>query len=89
MNGAAFLTGLDAPDLEGRLAPAFEGADHSLRFFWSDNDRHPDAAVEGARHFLRPNPPARLEERENLRQGPSISIYDCVAAFWHNPWNIL
>src|SRR5678816_4691452 len=63
-HGAAAPPSLDPADLEHRLAGAFERCADRSGVRPGDDGGHPDPAIEGPRHFLRGDRPARLEHRE-------------------------
>jgi hypothetical protein len=83
---------------DGAAAPAFfdlpnpEGVKLFLNRFCilgGDDHNHPNAAIEGPRHFLGLEPSALLKKRENRGQVPPVNVYYRVAMIRKNPWNIL
>ena len=86
---AAALARFDRADAEDRLAGRFELAATTVRIVGCDDHGHADAAVEGARHFVRRDVAAFLEQGEQRRQRPAAGIDDGVATVRQNPRNIL
>src|SRR5438477_5613399 len=69
---------LDPPDLEHRLAGAFEQRCDLRRLFGRNDHNHADAAVESPRHFFRRNSSALLKHRKYPRQVPALNFYDSM-----------
>src|SRR5687768_10200253 len=88
-DGAAGLARLDAADTVRGFACRTELFDHLRGIGVADDGNHADAAVEGPRQLRRFDRAAGLEESEQRRKRPIVSIYDSVAALRQNPRNIL
>src|SRR4051794_19107418 len=84
-DGAATRAGFDAADLEC----AAKRVRYSLRTFRIDDYDHADAAIEGARHFLRRNPAALLQQLEDRGLLPPAYVDHRMATLGQNPRNIL
>jgi hypothetical protein len=58
------------------FAGGFERLGDGVRLRFGNDDRHSDSAVERPRQFPRSDPPAPLEQGENLRKRPPPGVYD-------------
>src|SRR5688572_16110578 len=74
LDGAAFLAARDLADAVDALAGCAQVALDRCRVVWADDYGHADAAVEGARHFLRLDIPLRLQESHQPRLRPGVGI---------------
>src|SRR6185437_15109390 len=70
VDGAAARALFNATDLEDRLLEAENRVSDGLHLAFVGDHRHSDAAVERARHLLRSDSAALLQEREDRRQLP-------------------
>src|SRR5215212_7174767 len=87
---AAALPLFNSADLEHVFfCDAFQLIGHSLGTVPGNDHCHADPAVEGPRQFFRGDPSALLQQSEDGRQLPLISVYRRMSTFRNNPWNVL
>src|SRR5690606_20143155 len=72
--GAAARSGLDMPDRKDGFTFFLKSLRDFVHMLGGDNERHADAAVEGARHLLRLDIPLGLEEGHQPGLRPGIGV---------------